>query len=136
MFFLAGFGTFGEQGCDPAYVRSRLEKRAVTPWIVDDDVHRLFISWKCSYFVLMCRYMPADIAFPESCHHVKVGDLAEGMFLRVICEECGHLEEIPASRFRTTYPADTEFSDLAKRFKCTACGKVGTRFWDVWRVRN
>ena len=83
----------------------------------------------------MCRYTPADIAFPESRQRVKVGDLVNGMFFQVICEACDHLEEVPAAYFEVRFLAETEFSDLATRFKCTACDKVGTRFWYVWRVR-
>ncbi len=81
----------------------------------------------------MSKSTPADIAFPDARHRVQVGQLEPDMFIRVICETCDHIEEKPAAFFQERYAADVAFSDLAPRFKCKACGKVGTPFWDAWR---
>ena len=75
----------------------------------------------------------AVITFPEDRHRVKVGDLLLGMFVRIICDPCDHLVEIDAADFRKGGDPETQICDLAPRFKCSDCGKVGTRFWDAWR---
>ena len=72
------------------------------------------------------------IAFPDARWRVEVGELQDNHYVKVICDRCGHKGRIEPDWFRRRFPAETMISDLAKRFKCSACGKVGQPFWDAW----
>lgn len=76
----------------------------------------------------------AEIAYPEGRHRVKIGDLTSGMFVRIFCEGvgCKHMVEIDAEEIQAYGDPDTDISQLAPRFKCRQCRRVGTRHWDAW----
>lgn len=78
------------------------------------------------------------LAYPDARHQVKVGDVVDGMFVRIICEakDCDHLVEIDAADFQSIGDPDTFIADLAPSFKCEECGHVGTPFWDAWLCPN
>jgi predicted RNA-binding Zn-ribbon protein involved in translation (DUF1610 family) len=76
------------------------------------------------------------IAFPDARHRVKVGDLREWHYGKVICEDCRHMGILYPAMLLKRYDPETPISDLAAKFKCAECGKVGTRFWDAWRIKR
>lgn len=76
------------------------------------------------------------IAFPDNRHRVKVGDLREWHYIRVHCERCKHMSEIRPEVLQRRFDGETAISDLASKFKCRACGKVGSRFWDAWQTNR
>lgn len=77
----------------------------------------------------------ATIAFPGTRHRVRVCDLRPGMFVRIHCEDdaCKHIAEIPADEFQRGRDPEAMIVSLAPKFRCQACGRLGTRFWDVWQ---
>ncbi|MGI9491332.1 MAG: hypothetical protein ACR2QF_02785 [Geminicoccaceae bacterium] len=46
------------------------------------------------------------------------------------------MTELPPSVFQRRYPDKTPISDIAPRFRCRNCGKLGTRFWDAWQINR
>jgi predicted RNA-binding Zn-ribbon protein involved in translation (DUF1610 family) len=74
------------------------------------------------------------IAFPDARHRVKVGDLRDWHYVKVMCQRCGHVGLLYPRTLRHRFDPETPISELAPKFRCDNCGKRGSRYWDAWQM--
>jgi|GEM_PF-5033087 len=84
----------------------------------------------------ICAVNDDTIAFPDARHRIKVGDLREWHYIKVICEGCGHAGILHPGTLLRRYDPEKPISDLAAKFKCAECGAIGTKFWDAWKINR
>lgn len=77
-----------------------------------------------------------NVVFEHARDEVTVGDLREWHYLKIRCETCKHEGRFTASALQRRFSEDRAIADLAPRFRCKNCGKLGSKSWDVWQINR